>query len=101
MTDCPVPTDDRMMAAANLPPQGGTAAARPATVNLCLRPRVIERPPAPPRQAMIRMSGNIAVPPLQIPTKCKEQIDMAVVPGEIWTEIRQPAKDMAPIAQLG
>jgi hypothetical protein len=69
----PVPTDVRMlMAAANATPQDSTAAARPVVANPYLRGRVIE-PPAPPRQATIGTSGNIVVPPLKIPTKCKER----------------------------
>jgi hypothetical protein len=69
----PVPTDVRMLvAAANAAPQDGTAAARPVVANPYLRGRVIE-PPAPPRQATIGTSGNIVVPPLKMPTKCKER----------------------------
>jgi hypothetical protein len=69
----PVPTDVRMlMAAANATPQDSTAAARPVVANPYLRGRVIE-PPAPPRQATIGTSGNIVVPPLNIPTKFKER----------------------------
>eukprot|EP00978_Attheya_sp_CCMP212_P024800 scaffold78540_cov53-Attheya_sp.AAC.1 len=75
MTDPVVPTDVRMLGAAdnaNAAPQGGTAASRAVIANPYLRHRVIE-PPAPPRQATIGMSGNIVVPSRKTPTKRKER----------------------------